>query len=132
MSADREFIGDAGLTTVKSFIGALLIGLGALIILGFAVMVHGIRRALPGYQTAEGFFPGPTPIPLANVPVDYHRILVGLDRLLAIFDEPDVIITPDDVLLRNRLLLARAHSLRAESGHPFPSAPVSVRKTERL
>ncbi len=60
-------------------------------------------------------------------PEQYHRILTGLDEVLEVFKAPGVNLSPEDQELRLQLVLARAHSLRAESGHPFPSQPPSPR-----
>jgi hypothetical protein len=51
----------------------------------------------------------------------YHEVLLGLDRVLDLFDRPGVYLSPDDTNLQLRLRLLRSDVLKAESGHPFPS-----------
>ena len=56
-------------------------------------------------------------------PEQYHRMLTGIDGVLAAMQGPPGTLTTEDIELKLQLTLMRAHILRAESGHPFPSRP---------
>ena len=58
-------------------------------------------------------------------PDQYHRMLLGIDSVIEVFKEAKGNLTPEDTELKFQLALMRAHVLRAESGHPFPSQPPS-------
>src|SRR4051812_35961766 len=53
-------------------------------------------------------------------PAQYHRILVALDVVLDAFDEPAVVLSPEEAKIQYELRVIRSKILKAESGHPFP------------
>jgi hypothetical protein len=50
----------------------------------------------------------------------YHRVLLGLDQVLCLFNEASTNLSADEVRLKNQLEVIRSQVLKAESGHPFP------------